>query len=63
MKAPVFVPKGQNMNSRGCQPTEKRGHTFDPAGVALFPDIPPWFNTHGYSCLAASRLITNGGSQ
>ena len=51
-----IVPKGQNMNSRGRQPTVKREKTFDPVGVAHFCSIPPWVCTHGYSCLAASRL-------
>jgi len=50
-----IVPEGQNMNSRGRQPTEKRQNTFDPVGVEQFPTASPWVRTHGYSGLAASQ--------
>ncbi len=32
-----LVPQGQNMNSRGRQPTVKQRGVFDPEGVAPFP--------------------------
>jgi len=57
---PPVVPKGQNMNSCGRQPTVKRQNTFDPAGVARFECTPPWVYTHGYSCLAACGLNPRG---
>jgi hypothetical protein len=38
----LIVPKGQKMNSRGRPPTVTRAITFDPAGVAPFPNNQPW---------------------
>ena len=50
------VPMGQDMNSRGRQPTVSRMSKFDPCGVAQdFGRLTVGF-THGYSCRAASRL-------
>ena len=62
MKAVVIVPKGQNVNSRGCKPTEKRENVFDPCGVAPLFALKPWVKTHGYSSRAASRPSLSGGS-
>ena len=42
MTLPPIVPKGQNMNSRGREPTVEWENTFDPAGVALFFCPLPW---------------------
>ena len=50
------VPKGQNVNSRGRQPTVGRKSVFDPCGVAQFGGRPTEGFTLGYSCRAASRL-------
>ncbi len=50
---PSIVPEGQNMSSRGRQPTGPSQTTFDPAGVAHSLNIPPWVCTHGYSYLTA----------
>jgi ankyrin repeat protein/tetratricopeptide (TPR) repeat protein len=36
------VPKGQNVNSRGHQPTVAHESEFDPAGVAHFITHSPW---------------------
>ena len=60
---PPIVPKGQNMNSRGRQPTVQRGNIFDPVGVAPFFNHSTVDFTHGYSCLAASRPQTRGQCQ
>jgi hypothetical protein len=46
---PPIVPKGQNMNSRGRQPTVLAKSSFDPVGVAHSSSLPPWVHTHGYS--------------
>ena len=54
------VPAGQNTYSRGHQPTKPSQNTFDPAGVALAFNIPPWASTHGYSCLTVSRSYERG---
>jgi len=50
-----FVPKGQNMNSRGRSPRLNQRNTFDPEGVAPFFPHSPWVCTHGYSGRATSR--------
>ncbi len=39
---PLLVPKGLNMNSRGCQPTVAVDCTFDPVGVGPLPNDKPW---------------------
>src|SRR5262245_31941170 len=49
MKFTIPVPKGPNMNSRGCQPTVYRSSAFDPAGVAQFIGLFSMGCTHGYS--------------
>ena len=51
----LVVPEGQNMNSRGRQPTEPQQNIFDPAGVAQKFNQPAMGFTHGYSCWAAPR--------
>jgi hypothetical protein len=52
---PLIVPEGQNMNSRGRQPTEQQQNRFDPTGVAQKCNQPAMGFTHGYSCWAALR--------
>jgi hypothetical protein len=52
----VLVPKGQHMNSRGRQPTVSRQNQIRPRRGRTLRQHQTVGCTHGYSCLAASRL-------
>jgi hypothetical protein len=57
---PADVPKGQNLNSHGREPMERRITHIRPLRGRTISDTPNVGFTHGYSGLAASRPFMRG---